>query len=385
MSQNDFFISHATNDSKLVNQFMKFLQLTLGVNRQTIYCTSANGTNSIGIGDNFIENIKAHVTDTKMVIFIFTPNYFKSNFCIAELGAAWVLNRNIYPIIIPPTDKSILGTTPLGVATQALTLNTAKDIVKIADDFRKKGIAEYSDIGYVNECAEELMTWIKTNCKFETDEIVSKDDYSSIQSEVEKLRKAIHLKDMHIAQLASSNKSALKFEKEGRIKESGARRLVAAKQPVKINTGRLVIGTNSVKENKDVTPKWELFDEHVKNAKDVLRKLDDIVISAIYYNEFLRGEVSFWPVQNDDINWQKFNELRADKMIFVDEDDHRITPNYEEILVDKAVNQLYALDRFVSYDVDEEMGQEFAEKHEFNLNFKSKRFWEDILNVKIFV
>ncbi|HDR7998335.1 TPA: toll/interleukin-1 receptor domain-containing protein [Bacillus cereus] len=361
MSQNDFFISHATNDSKLVNQFMKFLQLTLGVNRQTIYCTSANGTNSIGIGDNFIENIKAHVTDTKMVIFIFTPNYFKSNFCLAELGAAWVLNRNIYPIIIPPTDRSILGTTPLGVATQALTLNTAKDIVKIADDFRKKGIADYSDIGYVSECADDLMDWIKINCKFETDETVSKAEHLALQSELESLKETIIQKNRELVSLQSEREAPLKLER-ARIAEH-------------IYT----------EEEEETISSWDSFNQFVRIVRKSLSELDDIVISAIYFDEFHRGEAKFWPVQNDFINWNKVTELTAKKLIYVDQDDCQITPNYEEYLVEEAVNLLHTLSRYVSSDIDSEMKREFARNHKFNLDFKSKMFWEEILNVTIYV
>ncbi|PHE94731.1 hypothetical protein COF76_23270 [Bacillus wiedmannii] len=375
MSQNDFFISHATNDSKLVNQFMKFLQLTLGVNRQSIYCTSTNGTKSIGIGDNFIENIKAHVTDTKMVIFIFTPNYFKSNFCLAELGAAWVLNRNIYPIIIPPTDRSILGTTPLGTPTQALTINTAKDIVKIADDFRNKGIADYSDSGYVSECAEELMDWIKTNCKFETDETVSKSDYVAVQSELESLQKTIHQKDTELAFLKDFYEKEIEFKRKEIVRVSEDGRAIEEMEEMMDHV---------IEEHEETLTKWDLFDEQIKSVKSVLSRLDNVVISAIYYDEFHQGR-RFWPDQDDFFNWSNVQRLEAENKIRVDGDDQRITPNYDEYLVGRAVDELHDLLSYLSSNIDEKMEQEFAEDNEFNLEFKSKTFWEKILNVTIYV
>ncbi|VXC69257.1 conserved hypothetical protein [Bacillus mycoides] len=388
MSQNDFFISHSTKDHELVDQLITFLQLALKIDRDTIYCTSAEGTKNIGYGENFIENIKAHVTDTKMVICIFTPNYFKSEFCLAELGAAWILNTNVFPIIIPPTHYSILGKTPLGAAMQSLTIKTVADIVRIADHFSKKGFGEYREIGYVNKCATTLMQWIDSNCKFEEEETASQTEYSAVQIEVKNLQKTIHKKDMEIAFLKAYYDKTLKSvrEEKGKVSEDG--RLVVTKKPVKRKEERLVVVKAPVKkaieETEDVTSKLELFDEHVKNAKDVLRKLDDIVISAIYYDEFHRG-TRFWPDQDPFFGWGKVQQLELENMIRVDSDDQRITPNYDNYLVGKAVAILHDLLSYISSNVDEIMTEEFAEEHEFHLEFDSKKFWEKILNVTIYV
>lgn len=391
MSQNDFFISHSTKDHLLVDQLITFLQLALKIDRDTIYCTSAEGTKNIGYGENFIENIKAHVTDTKMVICILTPNYFKSEFCLAELGAAWILNHNVFPIIIPPTHYSILGKTPLGVAMQSLTIKKVDDIVSIADHFRKKGFGEYREIGYVNKCATTLMQWIDSNCKFDEEETVNQAEYLAVQSEVENLQKTLHKKDMEIAFLKAHYENTLKSvraEKE-KVEVSEDGRLVVAKKPVKRKETHLVVtkepAQTLAKEEEETTNNWDLFDEHVESVKSILSRLDDIVITAIYCDQFLRGSTRFWPVQNDFFNWSKVQQLQLENKIRVDEDDHDIRPNYDEYLINKAVDQLQVLSLYISSNIDEEMEQEFAEKYEFNLEFNSKMFWEKVLNVTIYV
>ncbi|MBD5800455.1 hypothetical protein BHU24_14740 [Bacillus pseudomycoides] len=366
MSQNDFFISHASADRELVAEFVDFMELALKVDRSRIYCTSGIGTKTIRTGTNFIEDIKDNVIGTKVVIFILTPNYFKSNFCLAELGAAWALSSDIYPIMIPPTPRELLKSTPLSESSQVLTLDTYEDLVTIADEFIGMNVAEYSSVKLLNARAHKLIDWIKGNCSFDIDGTVSREEYLAVQSDLESLKRTIHLKDMELTRLTSYYETTLKFEREGRAKVSA---------------------DGHVKEDDDdeTTSKWDLFDEHVKSVKSILSRLDDIVISAIYYDEFLRGATRFWPVQNDFFNWSRVQRLQVENKICVDEDDQQITPNYDEYLVGKAVDQLHDLSRYISSNVGEEMEQEFAEDYEFNLEFKSKTFWEKILNVTIYV
>ncbi|MDZ4454634.1 toll/interleukin-1 receptor domain-containing protein [Bacillus cereus] len=385
MSQNDFFISHSTKDHLLVDQLITFLQLALKIDRDTIYCTSAEGTKNIGYGENFIENIKAHVTDTKMVICILTPNYFKSEFCLAELGAAWILNHNVFPIIIPPTHYSILGKTPLGAAMQSLTIKKVDDIVRIADHFRKKGFGEYREIGYVNKCATTLMQWIDSNCKFEEEEMVNQTEYSAVQSEVENLQKTISKKNMEIEFLKAHYEQTLKTAKEETRKVSEDVRLVPVEKSINQPVGGgLVLADSPLEEEEETTNKWEAFDEQVDNVQSVLSRLDDVVVSAIYYDEFHQGR-SFWPDQDYYFDWNTVRRLEAENMIRVDGEDQRIIPNYEEILVGRAVDRLHDLLGYLSSNIDEEMEEEFAEDNEYNLDFYSKNFWEKVLNVKIYV
>ncbi|MBH0323399.1 toll/interleukin-1 receptor domain-containing protein [Bacillus cereus] len=361
MSQNEFFISHATADRELVSEFVDFMEVALKVDRSKIYCTSGIGTKTIRTGTNFIEDIKKNVIGTKVVIFILTPNYFKSNFCLAELGAAWALNSDIYPILIPPTPIEVLKSTPLSESSQVITLNTLDDIVGIADEFIDMKVAKYGGAKLLNTRANRLLDWIKENCSFETNDMISKAEYLSLQSELESLKESISQKNMELVSLQSEREAPLKLER-ARITEH-----------------------IYMEEEEETISSWDSFNQFVRIVRKSLSELDDIVISAIYFDEFHRGEAKFWPVQNDFINWNTVTELTAKKLIYIDQDDCQITPNYEEYLVEEAVNLLHALSRCISSDIDSEMKREFARNHKFNLDFKSKMFWEEILNVTIYV
>jgi hypothetical protein len=371
MNTNDFFISHATADAKLVSELVDFMESALKIDRSKIYCTSGTGTRKMRTGNNFIENIKENVKGTKVVIFIFTPNYFKSNFCLAELGAAWALSSEVYPIIIPPTPRKLLKSTPLSESTQALTLSTYEDLITMADEFKEMDVAEYKSVKVLNERAHKLIGWIKENCSFDIEESVSKAEYLAVHDELEFAKKTIHMKNLAVEDLKKHYEDKLKFERE------------------KITKNVHVFGENKetsepqIEEEEETTDKWDSFDEQVKKVRSTLSRLDSIVLSAIYYDEFHQGE-QFWP---QDIFFQgaRINSLEKENMIRIDIENQRITPNYDEYLVKKAVDTLHQLLQYISSNIDEKMNDEFAEEHEFYLDFNSRKFWEKILYINISV
>ncbi|MDA2124441.1 TIR domain-containing protein [Bacillus cereus] len=384
MNTNDFFISHATADHKLVSEIVDFMEVALKVDRKKIYCTSGEGTKKIRTGTNFINDIKDNVRGTKLVIFILTPNYFKSNFCLAELGAAWAFSSNIYPIVIPPTPRDLLKSTPLSEATQALTLETYDDLVDMADEFKDMGVAAYESAKVLNTRAKRLIQWIDDHCSFDIEETVNKKEHAAVQEQLEGLKREIQAKESDIAQLTAYYEKKLKTEREANAEIKQTVHIVKGR---KGNVGEIqgLKITDTVKEEEEeTTDKWDIFEERVKKVRDTISRLDDIILSAIYYDTFNSG-IKFWPDQDPFFNWGKVHTLELENMIRVDSDDQRITPNYDEFLVRKAIDSLDELLRYILTDIDEEMAEKFAEEYEFYLDFSSKKFWEKILYVRIFV
>lgn len=355
MSQNEFFISHSSDDSELVGQFVDFLQIALNVNRSSIYCTSGTGTKQIGTGVNFIEDIKQNVAGTKMVIFILTPNYFESNFCLAELGAAWALSSRIYPIIIPPTPRSLLKSTPLSESTQALTLNTAKDLVKLADEFVGIGAITGYNGTLVNARSEVLIQWMQNNCSFEQEDVISKEEYETLQKEIKEIAELNITQAKEIEQLRADNK-----------------RILALKDP------------EDAKEYiKQTSDQWERFEKYVNEVRGALSALDILVISAIYHDSYFRKRQGFTPVNFDRLDWEQTVSLEADQSIIRDE--NTFYPNYNEHNTKPAVAKLKELEAFISNEVDEQFYNTFEEEYKFNLDMTSKKLWEKLFGVTIFM
>ena len=133
------FLSHASEDKDLVQELVEFMVMGMKVSQDDIYCTSLKGT--IKTGKKFIEDIKENLTENEIVIFLITENYLKSKFCLAELGAAWILNQNIYPVIVNPVKINDLNDTPLR-DIQMKILNNKEDVATLYDELKAEGVAK---------------------------------------------------------------------------------------------------------------------------------------------------------------------------------------------------------------------------------------------------
>ncbi len=119
------FISHSSEDKELVLMFVDLLTQGFHIDKNEIFCTSMD--NSLRVGEDFIISIKENLHDSEIVLFLITPNYIASKFCIMEMGAAWALKNNIVPIIVPPLDYNVLNDTPMKTI-QALILNDGVEL-----------------------------------------------------------------------------------------------------------------------------------------------------------------------------------------------------------------------------------------------------------------
>jgi len=165
------FISYATADKGLVDSFTRFLKNGLDISSKEIFCTLSSG--AMRTGYDFIPQIKENLEDCCKVVFLITENYFKSPFCMAELGAAWAINQNIYPIIVPPVKFSDLDKTPLkGVQARDISANDSLTVLN--DEFINDGIVATTNtsqlMSAMNEFRSVLNSTMNKSVKFlETD------------------------------------------------------------------------------------------------------------------------------------------------------------------------------------------------------------------------
>ncbi len=129
---NKIFISHASNDAKVVEEIIELLE-AIGVESNQIFCTSFEGY-GIELGENFLDAIKNELSSDSMVLFVLSKNFYASPVCMCEMGAAWVLSKEHIPLVIPPLSYTdIQGVLPLTqgmVLTDAMKLNSFKDKVE---------------------------------------------------------------------------------------------------------------------------------------------------------------------------------------------------------------------------------------------------------------
>lgn len=130
------FISHSSGNKELVEMLVEFLQVGMGVNRNDIFCTSL--PRSLPTGEAFIEKIRDELKESSAVLFLITEEYLKSLFCVTEMGAAWALGKQIYPLLTVDVEK--LNRTPL-LGLQMRFLNSADDLSILYDEFCEREIS----------------------------------------------------------------------------------------------------------------------------------------------------------------------------------------------------------------------------------------------------
>ncbi|MEI4718905.1 toll/interleukin-1 receptor domain-containing protein [Bacillus cereus] len=356
MSNNTLFISHATKDHGLVEKFIEFFRMGLEIKKEEIYCTSGKTTRKIRTGVNFVQDMRDNITEAKLIVFILTPNFFNSKFCLAELGAAWALGGEIYPIAIPQTSFEELESTPLK-GIQATMLKSVDDIAALAEDFEERGIVKKLSHTEVSLRARNLMKDIK-KCRFEKEDIISEEEFSELEKNLQDL-------------LEINKQQKLEIEKLKSEKEE----LVTLLDSVNKSA--------AASYKKKHSSSWDYFNELIDDTKRTILKLDDLAISAIYHSEFHKTDYKFWPVVNDDWLLSKARDLQARK--FIDLDDQDITPNYNTPLIKEVLDKLVTLNSYINNEADEDVYTIFLQVYDFELDFSNLDFWEKVLDVKVYI
>lgn len=105
------FISHAVRDRDLASKFVDLLQLGIGVARNQIFFSSYAG--SIPNAEYFVQSILTELNGSDLVIAKLSRAYFKSEFCLAEAGAALAARERgevkFYSLVVPPVEFGDLG------------------------------------------------------------------------------------------------------------------------------------------------------------------------------------------------------------------------------------------------------------------------------------
>jgi hypothetical protein len=126
------FISHSSKDAPIVKAFVdKILKLSLKIESDQIFCTSLDES-SIKSGEDFRNAIKQKLQMASLVILIISDNYRKSEVCLNEMGATWVLNNRVVPFIVPPINYESVGF--IHEPNQLLKINKKENLLKFIDE-----------------------------------------------------------------------------------------------------------------------------------------------------------------------------------------------------------------------------------------------------------
>jgi len=96
------FISHSSKNANYGNALVNLLT-GIGVKENQIIFTS-NSAYGIPIGQNIFDWLKNKIVEKPYVLYLLSPEYYKSIACLNEMGAAWVI-ENKHTMIFTPNFK----------------------------------------------------------------------------------------------------------------------------------------------------------------------------------------------------------------------------------------------------------------------------------------
>jgi len=96
------FISHSSKNANYGNALVNLLT-GIGISGDQIIFTS-NDAYGIPIGQNIFDWLKNQIMEKPYVLYLLSPEYYKSVACLNEMGAAWVI-ENKHTMIFTPNFK----------------------------------------------------------------------------------------------------------------------------------------------------------------------------------------------------------------------------------------------------------------------------------------
>jgi SAM-dependent methyltransferase len=152
----EIFISHSSQDRELINQVVDLLETGAGVNGEGIFASSVEGRD-IPSSVDYRAYIKQTITDAALSIFLLTPNFYRSPFCMAELGAAWVLDSPMLVFTVPPLKPEEI--TDVAGSLQLEELHTQKSLDKLRD-LLGTNLGVKGRVTRWNSKRDEFLTWL---------------------------------------------------------------------------------------------------------------------------------------------------------------------------------------------------------------------------------
>ncbi len=191
------FISHSSKDIAFVESLVDLLE-NIGLDDSNLFCSSIPGY-WIDLSENIFEVLLSLFTNRSLyVIFVQSPNFYKSPVSLNEMGAAWALKSEYCSILTPEMDFSEM----------TAVVNSHTTAIKVNSPDAKARLTEMKDsiLRFINKPNINASLWERKRDKFlkEVEQHCTTTEQSKITSENEEFQQLMIEK--------------LKQEKEERLK-----------------------------------------------------------------------------------------------------------------------------------------------------------------------
>ncbi|GAB6989906.1 toll/interleukin-1 receptor domain-containing protein [Paenibacillus pini] len=339
------FISHATADRELVNPLMDLIQNQFGLSREDFFNTSDD---QLQVGENWIEEIRHAMQQSKLVMPIITPNYLQSAFCLCELGAAWVNVTNLIPLVVPPLTYKALDGTPYRTWLQTISLDSEEGLSRLLDAVNKRNIGSPPNVTRFLNRAKAFQTDILTPFidQMTKREIITPALVNQLKTEKEELQEAFDLSEEEVTKLRKENETLRQMKDQEEIKEMDYEQMT----------------------------EWDEFVNAAEDVKEAFKKLSRLEISVLYYGYIGQG------FTGDPIDTSKLKAAETEGRVKFDEG---WEPDYNHPHINKANAALDQLERIMSnyINVLQERFEEENDGVRYGLQYST--CWESLFDVSI--
>ncbi len=350
-SQQKVFISHASVDKPLADVLVDLLQTGMDVGQSQIFCSSLDGL-GIPSGLKFVDYIRDKLKDTACAIFLLTPHFLLSRFCWGELGAAWVIDKTIYPVLFSPLEHKDVRDILTGV--QLADFDSKGNLDDLKDSITKRLEITTATTAHWNVKRNEFIEKVTLIIpKLPKPESVSIEKYVSLVNDFKEAQELIKKHDQEVSRLN------LVIEKLKEVKDTAKAESIILKS----------------------LPTEKQFDALVKKARSSLDELPNIVKYLIFRSYLSDDSVRFLSFdEGDKLDSAKRAEERM-QVSFSDEGYCRA--NDKDPAVDSARDALRDLELFLIDDSNAQFVGLLARQEKIQVNLRNKTFWETYLGLGI--
>lgn len=345
------FISHAVKDKTLADALVDLLQVGMNISSHKIFCSSLEGL-GIPQGENFVDYIKGQIQEPQIVIALISPNYFASQFCMCELGAAWAMSHRLLPLLVPPLKyddvKGVLTGIQLISLTDADRLSEFMDRVSSSLSHTVPSVARWEIKR--DKFVKEMPKLLK---KITNPDSVSQAEHKKVQDKLFENKKALEESDTEVERL-----NALVTELSAAKDKCQVLSILKAHQPASETLDRL---ENTLREglkgiNRSVA--FVAFNELSQNATTVLN-----------------GE------RDPDFN-RHVEEAAARKIVSIDDHGNAALNTSHPKLrgIQEAFN---ALANFLDNECPVEIFEQFENEHGFPMTVENRDYWEYAIDPRL--
>lgn len=337
------FISHAVADRQLASALVEFLEEGIGVPENEIFCSSLKGK-GIPAGKRFVEYIKEQISGPKIVILLLTKNYYESDFCLSELGAAWVKSHDIYPILVPPLTYDDVKDVLLGT-----------QVTKISDSIQLNELRE--------TLADKLGFELKSGFKWDAKRDLFLDKVSEI---VPKLPKPQKVDRSEYEKLEVKNKEYLEGLKEY---EKEVTNLKAVIEKIKKSKDKSEVSAILLAEAGE----QEVYDKLLADTQADLNDLPTIAVYMLF--KYFSGEAQV--VFNAFEEKEKINDAsQAVDDGYLVHNGESFQLNQDDPSISEAIEQLNKTNEFLESEISEDFFEELKKKLGLLPEITNRRFWK---------